>query len=177
MGQKMLQSRVRRIWRHLIEIVRHEGENKYLEGSHGYYAEVETPLQLPITLRDDLFCYYNLSALEHDNTPSEYRWKDFWPDTDGEGDDEGRGVDGEDELDNEDFPGEDEMYCDTDNEGAESDDQMENEEYAGEKNDRVDMGDDKMNIDDDENEYDWAKHTDDNNFRKKIKLFLDKKNS
>jgi hypothetical protein len=41
----------------------------------------------------------------------------------------------------------------------------------------VDMGDDKMNIDDDENEYDWAKHTDDNNFRKKIKLFLDKKNS
>jgi aspartate aminotransferase-like enzyme len=47
MRQKMLQSRVRRIRRHLIEIVRHEGENEYLEGSHRYHAKTKPPFTFP----------------------------------------------------------------------------------------------------------------------------------
>jgi hypothetical protein len=88
MRQKMLRARVRRIRRHLIEIVRQEGGNEYLEGSGRYGAEYDSPICLPITLKDDRFQYYNLSVLEDYGQQTVYTWKNFRPDTDSESDEE-----------------------------------------------------------------------------------------
>ncbi len=39
-----------------------------------------TLIQLPITLRDKNFQYYNLAALENNGQQSEHIWKNYWPD-------------------------------------------------------------------------------------------------
>jgi hypothetical protein len=69
----------------------------YFEGSHRYYAENKTPLFLPITLKDNRFRYYNLSALRHNSSQSEYRSKDYWPDTDDDEDEEVEAIQTDDE--------------------------------------------------------------------------------
>ncbi len=106
MRQKMLRARVLWIWRHLIEIVRHECRNEYLEERICYRTNDDIPLQIPIILNNDRFQYYNLSALNNYGEQTQHQWDDFWPETESEGKDndswessESASEEGEDESD------------------------------------------------------------------------------
>jgi hypothetical protein len=96
--------------RHLIKIVCHEGRNEYLEGTLQSqcrrYSVDNSPLHLPITLKDDSFKFYN-RALVKKVYPSVHIVDGFWPPEE-EGEDE--------ESSEEDNAGEDKEEEDNDDE-------------------------------------------------------------
>ncbi len=133
MRQKMLRARVHHIRHHLVEIVRHEGGNQYLEGNKRFLSEDNIPLQLPITLPDSQFQYYNLSALNSYGDETEHRWKDFQPASERE-DEEEKSLDEAEDVEEEEM-------------GMSNDESMTSEEtkHELEEYDEMDLVDEEQN--------------------------------